>query len=75
MVMTAVVAITTCCGSVVVATLHGDSLIAAAVLPITPSTVDERCLVGTDAPDLSALAGARGGDGRRHPANAKKQKD
>jgi hypothetical protein len=37
------------------------SPVAAAVLPVTLSTLDERLLVGTDSSDLSALAGARGG--------------
>jgi hypothetical protein len=45
-------------------------LVAASVLPVTRSALNERRLVGTDASDLSALAGARGGGGRRHPANA-----
>jgi hypothetical protein len=35
--------------------------VAAAVLPVTLSALDERLLVGTDASDLSALAGVRGG--------------
>jgi hypothetical protein len=39
MVMTAVVAVTTCCGSVVVAALHGASLVAAATLPITRGAI------------------------------------
>jgi hypothetical protein len=60
MVMTAVVAVTTCCGSVAVAALRGASLVAAAVLPVTRGALDERRLVGTGASDLSALAGARG---------------
>jgi hypothetical protein len=59
--MSAVVAVATCCGSVATATLRGGSLAAAAVLLITLGTLDERRLVGTDASDLSALAGARGG--------------
>jgi hypothetical protein len=60
MVVTAAVAITTCCGSVAAATLRGASLVVAAVLPVARGAIDERCLVGTDASDLSALAGARG---------------
>jgi hypothetical protein len=62
-VVTTVVAVATCCGSITMATLRGGSLVAAAVLPVTLGTLDERCLVGTDAYDLSALAGARGGGG------------
>jgi hypothetical protein len=60
-VMTAVVAVATCCGSIVAATLRGGSFVAAAVLPITPSALDERRLVGTDASDLSTMAGTRWG--------------
>jgi hypothetical protein len=74
MVMTAVVAVATCCGSVATAMLRGGSLVAAVVLPVTLGALDEHRLVGTDASDLSALAGARGGDGRRHLANAKNKK-
>jgi hypothetical protein len=69
--MTAVVAVATCCGSVVAATLRGGSLVAAAMLPVTLGALDERRLVGTDASVLSTLAGARGEDGRHHPANTK----
>jgi hypothetical protein len=61
MVMTAVVAVATCCGSAAAAALCGGSPVAAAVLPVTLDALDERLLVGTDASDLSALAGARGG--------------
>jgi hypothetical protein len=61
MVMTAVMAVATCCGCVVVATLRGASLVAAAALPVTSGALDERRLVGTDASALSAFAGARGG--------------
>jgi hypothetical protein len=61
MVMTAIVAITTCCGSIAVASLRGASLVAGAALPVTRGALDERRLVGTDASALSAFAGARGG--------------
>jgi hypothetical protein len=61
MVMTAVVAVATCCGSAATAALCGGSPVATAVLPVTLGALDERLLVGTDASDLSALAGARGG--------------
>jgi hypothetical protein len=60
MVMTAVVAVATCCGSVDAATLRGASLVAAAVILVTHGTLDERRLVGMDASALSALAGTRG---------------
>jgi hypothetical protein len=59
--MTAVVAATTCCGSVAAATLRGASLVAGAVLPVTRGALYERRLVGMDASDVSALAGARRG--------------
>jgi hypothetical protein len=59
--MTTVVAIATCCGSVAVATLRGGSLVAATVLPVTLGALHEHRLLGTDASDLSALAGVRGG--------------
>jgi hypothetical protein len=59
--MTAVVAVATCCGSIAAATLRGSSLVAATVLPVTRGALDERRLMGMDASDLSALAGARGG--------------
>jgi hypothetical protein len=67
MVVTAVVAAVTCCGSVAAATLRGASLVAVAVLPVTRGALDERCLVGMDASALSALAGARGGGGQSAP--------
>jgi hypothetical protein len=70
-VRTAVVADATCCGSVAAAALPGSSLVVAAVPPVTLGALDERRLVGMDASDLSALAGARGGDGRRHPTKTK----
>jgi hypothetical protein len=71
-VMTAVVAVATCCGSIAAATLRGASLVAATMLPVTRGAFVERHLVGMDVSALSALEGARGrGDGRRHPANAK----
>jgi hypothetical protein len=59
--MTAVVAATTCCGSVAAATLCGASLVAATVLPVTRGALYEHRLMGMDASDVSALAGARGG--------------
>jgi hypothetical protein len=59
--MTAVVAVTTCCGSIATAALRGGSPVAAVVLPVALGALDERRLVGTDASNLSALAGARGG--------------
>jgi hypothetical protein len=59
--MTAVVAVATCCSSVAAATLRGGSLVAAVVLPVTLGACDERRHVGTNAPDLSALAGVEGG--------------
>jgi hypothetical protein len=55
------VADATCCGSVAAAASRGSSLVVAAVLPVTLGALDESPLVGTDASDLSALAGARGG--------------
>jgi hypothetical protein len=61
MVMTAVVAATTSCGSAAAATLRGASLVTAVVLPVTRDALDERRLVGMDVSSLSALAGARGG--------------
>jgi hypothetical protein len=61
MVMTAVVAVATCCGSVAVAALRGASLVAIAALPVTLGALDERHLVGMAASDLSTLAGVRGG--------------
>jgi hypothetical protein len=60
-VMAAVRAATTCCGSTAAATLRGPSLVAVAALPTTLGALDERRLVGTDASALSAFAGARGG--------------
>jgi hypothetical protein len=60
-VRTAVVVVATCCGSVAAVAPRGTSLVGAAVLPVTLGALDERRLVGTDAADLSALAGARGG--------------
>jgi hypothetical protein len=61
MVMTAIAAVVTCCGSAAAATLRGASLVAAAMLPVTRGALDERRLVGMDASDLSALADVRGG--------------
>jgi hypothetical protein len=60
-VVTTVVSVTAYCGSIAAATLRGASLIATAMLPVTLGALDECCLMGTDAPDLSALAGARRG--------------
>jgi hypothetical protein len=57
--MTAVVTVATCCGSLAAATFHRGSLVSAAMLPVTLGALDERRLMGTDASDLSALAGAR----------------
>jgi hypothetical protein len=59
-VMTTVVAVATCCGSVAAATLRGASLVAAAVLPVTRGALDERRLVGMDASTLSTLASTGG---------------
>jgi hypothetical protein len=72
-VMVAVVAAATCCGSATAATLCEASPVAVAALPVSRGTLDERRLVGTDASALSTFAGARG-DGRRHPANAKSKR-
>jgi hypothetical protein len=60
-VVAAVVVVATCCGSTATATLRGGSPVAVAVPLIALGALDERLLVGTDASDLSALAGARGG--------------
>jgi hypothetical protein len=60
-VMTAIVAVATCCGSAATATLRGGSLVIVVVPPVTLGALDERHLVGTDASDLSTLADARGG--------------
>jgi hypothetical protein len=62
-VVTTVVAVAAGCGSVATATLHGSSL----VLPVTLDTLDERRLMGTDASDLSTLAGVRGEGGQSAP--------
>jgi hypothetical protein len=70
MVMATVRVATTCCGSTAAAVMHGSSPVAVAAFPAARGALDERHLVGTDASALSAFAGA-GGDGRRHPANAK----
>jgi hypothetical protein len=53
-------AATACCISEAAAVPREPSLAAVAVLPATHDTLDERRLVGTDASDLSTLAGARG---------------
>jgi hypothetical protein len=72
-VMAAVRAATTCCGSTAAATLSRPSLVAVAALPASCGALDERRLVGTAASDLNTLAGV-GGHGRRHPANTKTRK-
>jgi hypothetical protein len=59
--MAAVVAVTACCGSAAAAALCGGSPVAAVVPPVALGALDERLLVGTDASDLSTLAGVRGG--------------
>jgi hypothetical protein len=59
--MTAIVAVATCCCSAAAAALREGSPVAAAVPPVTLGALDEHLLEGTDASDLSALAGARGG--------------
>jgi hypothetical protein len=69
-VMAAVRAATTCCGSTAAGKLCGPSLVAVAALLAARDALDERRLVGTDASALSTFASARG-DGWRHPANAK----
>jgi hypothetical protein len=53
-------ATTSCCDPAASAASRGGSL-AAAALSAALDALDECRLVGTDAPDLSALAGARGG--------------
>jgi hypothetical protein len=75
MVMTAVVAFATCCGSVAAATLCGASLVAATVFTVTRGALDERRLVGMDVSDLSALAGARGRGRVGATLRMQKQKD
>jgi hypothetical protein len=59
--MVAVAAAATCCGSAAEATLCGASPVAVTALPITRGALVERRLVGTDVSSLSALAGSRGG--------------
>jgi hypothetical protein len=56
----AVAIVTSCCDPVAAAVPRGGSPVTAA-LPVARGALDERRLVGTDAPDLSALAGARAG--------------
>jgi hypothetical protein len=56
-VLTAAATVAPCCGSVATAMLRGGSPVVAA-LPAARGALDERCLMGTDASDLSALAGA-----------------
>jgi hypothetical protein len=60
-VITTVMAVATRCGSVAAAALREGLLVVTAVLPVSLGALDERCLMGTDTSDLSALAGARGG--------------
>jgi hypothetical protein len=62
-VMAAIAAAATSCGSAAAATLCGASPVAVAALPVTRGTLYERRLVGTDVSALSAFAGARGGGG------------
>jgi hypothetical protein len=59
-VVTTAAAVASCCGSMATATLRGGSPVVAA-LSVARDALDERRLVGTDVPDLSALAGARSG--------------
>jgi hypothetical protein len=59
-VVTAAAAVASCCGSVAAATLRGGSPVVTA-LPAARGALDEHRLVGTNASDLSALAGARAG--------------
>jgi hypothetical protein len=59
-VMAAVRAATTCCGSTAAAALCGPSLAAIVALPAARDALDERRLVGTAASDLNTLAGAGG---------------
>jgi hypothetical protein len=59
-VVTAVVATTSCRDPTATSVPRGGSVVAA-VLPVTSGALDERRLIGTDASDLSALAGARAG--------------
>jgi hypothetical protein len=59
-VITAATVVASRCGSVVEAAARGGSLIIAVAPPVSLGGLDERCLVGTGAPVLSALAGARG---------------
>jgi hypothetical protein len=56
----AVVTAASCCDPVAASVPRGGSLVVVAP-PIARGTLDECRLVGTDASDLSALAGAREG--------------
>jgi hypothetical protein len=69
----AAAATTSCCGSMDIAMPHGGSPVATA-LPATRGALDERRLIGTDASDLSAFAGARVGTIGVTP-RMRKQKD
>jgi hypothetical protein len=55
-----VTVVASCCDLAATAVPRGGSVVAT-VLPAARGALDERCLVGTDASDLSALAGARAG--------------
>jgi hypothetical protein len=59
-VVTAAVAAASCRDPAAMSVLCGGS-VAAVALPATRGALDERRLVGTDAPDLSTLAGASSG--------------
>jgi hypothetical protein len=59
-VVAAAAAVASCCGPVATTALRGGSLVVTA-LPAAHGALDERRLVGTDASDLSALAGVRAG--------------
>jgi hypothetical protein len=74
MVMTAVMAVATCCGSVAVAALRGASLVVAAAPPVTRGPLDERRLIGLVVSDLSTLAAARGGARSASPCERKDRK-
>jgi hypothetical protein len=54
------VVVATGCGSETSAVPHESPLAVVAMLAASRDTLDERCLVGTAASDLSTLAGARG---------------
>jgi hypothetical protein len=58
--VTATVAAASCCDPTATVVPRGASVVAT-TLPAARGALDERRLVGTDASDLSALAGARAG--------------